>query len=73
MSVRRVPLGELCEMDRQGIQTGDPLTVELPFVGVENVVGGTGIASCLGVASRRGTRSQAYYGKGPILTNPYGG
>ena len=54
MSVRRVPLGELCEMDRQGIQTGDPLTVELPFVGVENVAGGTGIASCLGVASRRG-------------------
>ena len=73
MSARRVPLGELCEMDRQGIQPDDPLTVELPFVGVENVVGGTGIASCLGVASRRGTRSQAYYGKGPILTNPYGG
>ena len=43
MSARRVPLGELCEMDRQGIQTGDPLTVELPFVGVENVVGGTGL------------------------------
>ena len=43
MSARRVPLGELCEMDRQGIQPDDPLTAELPFVGVENVVGGTGI------------------------------
>ena len=42
MSVRRVPLGELCEMDRRGIQPDDPLTAELPFVGVENVVGGTG-------------------------------
>ncbi len=28
-------------MDRQGIQPDDPLTAELPFVGVENVVGGT--------------------------------
>ena len=43
MSARRVPLGELCEMDRQGIQPDDPLTAELPFVGVENVAGGTGI------------------------------
>ena len=43
MSARRVPLGELCEMDRQGIQPDDPLTAELPFVGVENVVGGTGL------------------------------
>ena len=30
-------------MDRQGIQPDDPLTAELPFVGVENVVSGTGI------------------------------
>ena len=43
MSVRRVPLGELCEMDRRGVQPDDPLTAELPFVGVENVVGGTGL------------------------------
>ena len=43
MSAPRVPLGELCETDRQGIQPDDPLTAELPFVGVENVVGGTGI------------------------------
>ena len=43
MSARRVPLGELCEMDRRGIQPDDPLTAELPFVGVENVVGGTGL------------------------------
>ena len=43
MSARRVPLGELCEMDRQGIQPDDPRMTDLPFVGVENVVGGTGI------------------------------
>ena len=43
MSAQHVPLGELCEMDRQGIQPDDPLTVELPFVGVENVVSGTGV------------------------------
>ena len=43
MSAGHVPLGELCEMDRQGIQPDDPLTAELPFVGVENVVGGTGL------------------------------
>ena len=30
-------------MDRQGIRPGDPLTAELPFVGVENVAGGTGL------------------------------
>ena len=43
MSARRVPLGELCEMDRQGIRPDDPLAAELPFVGVENVAGGTGL------------------------------
>ncbi len=42
MTARRVPLGELCEIDRRGIQPDDPLTAELPFVGVENVVGGRG-------------------------------
>ena len=30
-------------MDRRGIQPDDPLTDELPFVGVENVAGGTGL------------------------------
>ena len=30
-------------MDRQGIRPGDPLAAELPFVGVENVAGGTGL------------------------------
>ena len=30
-------------MDRRGVQPDDPLTAELPFVGVENVVGGTGL------------------------------
>ena len=30
-------------MHRQGIRPDDPLTAELPFVGVENVAGGTGL------------------------------
>lgn len=37
-----VQIGDLCNMDRQGIQPNDPLTAQLPFVGVENVVSGTG-------------------------------
>ena len=43
MNARRAPLGELCEMDRRGIPPDDPLAVELPFIGVENVVSGTGL------------------------------
>ena len=36
-------LGELCDMDRQGLRPENPLSSRLPFVGVENVEGGTGI------------------------------
>lgn len=43
MSVPIAPLGELCEMDRRGLRPEDPLASRLPFVGVENVEGGTGI------------------------------
>ena len=35
-------LGELCEMDRQGIRPDDPDASLLPFVGVENVEAGSG-------------------------------
>ena len=38
-----VRLGQLCDMDRQGIQSTDPLAAQLRFVGVENVTSGTGI------------------------------
>ena len=37
MSVSIVPLGELCEMDRQGLHPDHPITSGLPFVGVEHV------------------------------------
>ena len=37
-----VRLDELCKMDRQGLQPDDPAAARLPFLGVENVVGGTG-------------------------------
>ena len=37
MSVSIVLLGELCEMDRQGLHPDDPNASGLPFVGVEHV------------------------------------
>ena len=42
MSVPVVPLGELCEMDRQGLRPDDPFTSGLPFVGVEHVESDSG-------------------------------
>ena len=42
MSVPIVPLGELCEMDRQGLHPDDPIASDLPFVGVEHVESETG-------------------------------
>ena len=42
MSVPIVPLGELCEMDRQGLHPDDPIASGLPFVGVEHVESETG-------------------------------
>ena len=53
-------LGELCELDRQGLRPEDALASRLPFVGVENVEAGTGILH-LGTDSRVGEqRSTAY-------------
>ncbi len=37
MNMPIVPLGELCEMDRQGLHPDDPIASGLPFVGVEHV------------------------------------
>ena len=37
------PLGDLCEMDRQGLQPDEPDARSLPFVGVENVESGSGV------------------------------
>ena len=37
-----IPLGEICEMDRQGLRPDDPLASGLPFVGVEHVESGSG-------------------------------
>ena len=42
MSVPIVPLGELCEMDRQGLRPDDPIASGLPFVGVEHVESDSG-------------------------------
>ena len=43
MSVPVVPLGDLCQMDRQHARPDDPTTSRLPFVGVENVGAGSGV------------------------------
>ena len=43
MSWPTLPLGELCEMDRRGLQPDDPDALLLPFVGVENVEAGSGV------------------------------
>ena len=37
MNLPTVPLGELCDMDRQGLHPDDPSALDLPFVGVEHV------------------------------------
>lgn len=53
MSWPTVPLGDLCEMDRQGLQSDEQDALSLPFVGVENVESGNGIinlndSACVG-------------------------
>ena len=58
MSVPIVPLGELCDMDRQGLSPNDPTGLGLPFVGVENVGSETGtidFESVSRVGSQRST------------------
>ena len=37
-----VPLGELCDIDRQGLHPDDPIASDLPFVGVEQVESNNG-------------------------------
>ena len=43
MNVSVVPLGELCELDRQGLRPDDPVAPGLPYVGVEHVGSSTGV------------------------------
>lgn len=60
MNVPIVPLGDLCEMDRQGIRPENPLASQLPFVGVENVEGDTGVLD-FGTYSRVGEQKSTAY------------
>lgn len=53
-------LEELCEMDRQGIRPETPLASQLPFVGVENVEGDTGVLD-FGTDSRVGEQKSTAY------------
>ena len=43
MKTSIAPLGELCDMDCQGLRPDNLAALQLPFVGVENVDAGTGI------------------------------
>ena len=54
------PLGELCDMDRQGLQPDDPVASRLPFVGVENVASDTGIIN-FDNGSRTGSQKSATF------------
>ena len=60
MSAPIAQLGELCEMDRQGIRPEDPLASRLPFVGVENVERGTGMLN-FGTESRVGEQKSTAF------------
>lgn len=60
MNVPIVPLRDLCEMDRQGIRPENPLASQLPFVGVENVEGDTGVLD-FGTYSRVGEQKSTAY------------
>ena len=60
MSFPIVPLAELCEMDRRGIRSDDPLASRLPFLGLENIGSGTGILD-FDTDSRIGERRSTAY------------
>ena len=60
MSTPIVHLDQLCEVDRQGLRPQDPLTAQLPFVGLEHIGSCTGILD-LGTGSRVGEQKSAAY------------
>ena len=61
MNLPLVPLGQLCDIDRQGLRPGDPIASHLPFVGVENVESETGTIN-FDSRSRVGTqKSTTFY------------
>lgn len=51
---RLVTLGDVCVMDRRSITPDDPLTGQLPYVGVEHVESKTGAITSLDEGSRVG-------------------
>lgn len=60
MNVPIVPLGELCDMDRQSLSPNDPIASGLPFIGVENVGSDTGIVE-FDAGSRVGSRKSTTF------------
>ena len=60
MNTRIARLGELCELHRQGLPPDDPLTSQLPFVGVENISAGTGIVN-FNTSSRIGNQKSTAF------------
>jgi type I restriction enzyme S subunit len=60
MSAPVMPLGEVCEMDRQGLRSDSPVASGLPYVGVEHVGSGSGIIDLDG-GSRIGTQKSTTF------------
>ena len=60
MNAPTARLGELCDMDRQGLRPEDPHTSLLPFVGVENVGSRTGVLN-FGADSRVGSQKSTAF------------
>ena len=60
MSLPVVPLGELCDMDRQRLHPDDPIVAGLPFVGVEHVEAASG-AFNFNNGSRVGSQKSATF------------
>lgn len=53
-------LGEICQMDKRGVQPDNPQSIGLPFVGMENVNSGTGILN-FDTDSRLGNRKSVVF------------
>ena len=60
MSFPTVRLGELCEMDRQGLRPEEAVASQLPLLGVENVDAGTGVIN-FGNGSRIGNQKSTTF------------
>lgn len=59
--IATVPLGKLCEVDRQTTRPDDPIASSLPFVGLENVESDTGRLNLAAGSRVGGRKSTAFH------------